>query len=51
MTEQGYNYLHDTVSVQNMADFFESRCEEPEVKSKNSEEDSSEDENPKGRRL
>ena len=36
MTEQGYNYIDTAVSVQNMADFFESRCEnieaEPEIK-------------------
>ena len=32
MTEQGYNYLDVTVSVQNMADFFESRSENLEVK-------------------
>ena len=32
MTEQGYNYLDVTVTVQNMADFFESRSENLEVK-------------------
>ena len=38
MTEQGYNYMDDAVSVQHMADFFEARCEnletKPEKKSK-----------------
>lgn len=32
MTEQGYNYMDDAVSVQHMADFFEARCENLEVK-------------------
>ena len=32
MTEQGYNYLDVSVTVQNMADFFESRSENLEVK-------------------
>ena len=31
MTEQGYNYLDDAITVQHVADFFISRCENLEV--------------------
>ena len=32
MTEQGYNYMEDAVTLQHMAEFFETRCENLEVK-------------------
>ena len=32
MTEQCCNYLDDAVGVQNLVDFFESRCEHLEAK-------------------
>ena len=32
MTEQGYNYMDDAINVNHMADFFETRCENLEVK-------------------
>ena len=32
MTEQGYNYMDDAITLYHMADFFETRCENLEVK-------------------
>ena len=32
MTEQGYNYIDDAMTLHHMADFFETRCENLEVK-------------------
>ena len=32
MTEQGYNYMEDAVTLHHMAEFFETRCKHLEVK-------------------
>ena len=51
MTEQGYNYLHDAVTVQNMADFFESMCENLEAKSETKNAKESKDKSSKKRKA
>ena len=38
MTEQGYSYLEDAITLQNMADFFETRCENLEESTSKSQE-------------